>query len=197
MDIITKLWASAGPWWPNISPICRAVYPGIGLNGIQKKLFDLHQKAYDPTVIALPIGGIYKYRRGGESHALEGQLIHLLQHACDTDSYATFKKYSEAIGHAPPISVRDLLDFKEGLNSVPLDEVESINEIRKRFVTPGMSLGALSPEAHGTLNIAMNRIGAKSVSGEGRGGSGAVYAAAQWRQSRTRLSSKWPVAGLV
>jgi glutamate synthase (NADPH/NADH) large chain len=59
------------------------------------------------------------------------------------------------------------MDFKYGLRPVPLDEVESINEIRKRFVTPGMSLGALSPEAHGTLNVAMNRIGAKSDSGEG------------------------------
>ena len=140
---------------------------GLGLNGIQKKLFQIHRKAYDPNVLSLPIGGLYKYRRGGESHALEGQLIHMLQAACDSDSYATFKKYSEAIGHQLPVSVRDLLDFKEGLTPVPLDEVESINEIRKRFVTPGMSLGALSPEAHGTLNIAMNRIGAKSVSGEG------------------------------
>ena len=66
-----------------------------------------------------------------------------------------------------PISIRDLLDFNRKLPPVPLDEVESITEIRKRFVTPGMSLGALSPEAHETLTIAMNRIGAKSDSGEG------------------------------
>src|SRR5262249_60342005 len=62
---------------------------------------------------------------------------------------------------------RDLLDFKPGKAPISVDEVESITEIRKRFNTPGMSLGALSPEAHGTLNIAMNRIGAKSDSGEG------------------------------
>ncbi len=140
---------------------------GIGLPGIQKKLADLHAVAFDEDIVTLPIGGLYRYRRNGENHALEGQLVHLLQHACDHDSFATFKKYSQALGHQPPISVRDLLDFKEGLLGIALDEVESINEIRKRFVTPGMSLGALSPEAHGTLNIAMNRIGAKSVSGEG------------------------------
>ena len=68
--------------------------------------------------------------------------------------------------------MRDLMDFKPGGRAVPLDEVQSINEIRKRFLTPGMSLGALSPEAHGALNIAMNRIGAKSVSGEGGEGGG-------------------------
>jgi len=140
---------------------------GIGLAGIQKKLSRLHGRAFNENVTALPIGGFYRYRRNGESHSLEGQLIHLLQHACDTDSYATFKKYTHALGHQPPIAIRDLLDFKDQSTPAPLDEVESINEIRKRFVTPGMSLGALSPEAHGTLNIAMNRIGAKSVSGEG------------------------------
>jgi len=63
--------------------------------------------------------------------------------------------------------LRELLDFRPDTKPAPLAEVESINEIRKRFVTPGMSLGALSPEAHGTLNVAMNRIGARSVSGEG------------------------------
>ncbi len=140
---------------------------GIGLPGIQKKIADLHAVAFDEDVVTLPIGGLYRYRRNGEDHALEGQMVHLLQHACAHDSFATYKKYSQALGHQSPISVRDLLDFKDGLQPVALDEVESINEIRKRFVTPGMSLGALSPEAHGTLNIAMNRIGAKSVSGEG------------------------------
>lgn len=140
---------------------------GIGLVGIQKKLSNLHADAFSQEVISLPIGGLYRYRRSGESHALEGQIIHLLQHACDNDSYADYKKYSKAIGHHQPTSIRDLLDFRQDTTPIPMDEVESITEIRKRFVTPGMSLGALSPEAHGTLNIAMNRIGAKSVSGEG------------------------------
>jgi glutamate synthase (NADPH/NADH) large chain len=127
----------------------------------------IHAKAYDTQVTTLPIGGLYRYRKGGETHAMQGPLIHTLQQAVATDSYGTYKKYSQSIGLLPPVAIRDLMDFKTAKPPVPLEEVESINEIRKRFLTPGMSLGALSPEAHGTLNIAMNRIGAKSVSGEG------------------------------
>ena len=78
-----------------------------------------------------------------------------------------WKQYSAKMQSNPPIHLRDLLDFKPLGTAIPLEEVESITSIRKRFVTPGMSLGALSPEAHKTLNVAMNRIGAKSDSGEG------------------------------
>ncbi|MEO1250467.1 MAG: glutamate synthase-related protein, partial [Pseudomonadota bacterium] len=92
---------------------------------------------------------------------------HMMQHAVATDSYSTYHKYSDAIHSQAPISLRDLLDFRSGQVPLAVDQVESITEIRKRFVTPGMSLGALSEEAHGTLNVAMNRIGAKSDSGEG------------------------------
>jgi glutamate synthase (NADPH/NADH) large chain len=141
---------------------------GIGLSGIQQKLLELHAKAWDEDFVALPVGGFYRYRRGGERHAWEAGLIHTLQQAVANDSYSTYKKFSEGIGKMPPSSLRDLLDFKVTPDrTISVDEVESITAIRKRFVTPGMSLGALSPEAHGTLNIAMNRIGAKSDSGEG------------------------------
>ncbi len=140
---------------------------GIGLTGIQRKVGELHERAWREDVIALPVGGFYKYRRNGDLHAWEGDLIHTLQSAVATDSYATFKKYSEATRRLPPVALRDLLDFRPGRAPVSLDEVESITEIRKRLVAPGISLGALSPEAHETLTIAMNRIGAKSDSGEG------------------------------
>ncbi|WP_119679435.1 glutamate synthase large subunit [Indioceanicola profundi] len=140
---------------------------GIGLNGIQKKVLEQHNLAWDEEVIALPVGGFYKYRRGGDRHAWEGGLIHMMQTAVATDSYSTYKKYSEGMHNRAPIQLRDLLDFRRPEQKLPLDEVESITQLRKRFVTPGMSLGALSPEAHGTLNVAMNRIGAKSDSGEG------------------------------
>jgi len=140
---------------------------GIGLAGIQKKVLEQHAIAYAEDVIALPIGGFYKYRRNGERHAWEAGLIHMLQQAVATDSYPTFKKYTEATNKRAPIQLRDLLDFRSTRESIPLDDVESITSLRKRFITPGMSLGALSPEAHGTLNVAMNRIGAKSDSGEG------------------------------
>jgi glutamate synthase (NADPH/NADH) large chain len=141
---------------------------GIGLTGIQRNVLELHTRAWAEAVVTLPVGGFYRYRRDGEAHAWGASLIHTLQAAVASDSYSTYKKFSEGVHQQPPSSLRDLLDFKsEGVRPVPLEEVESITSIRKRFVTPGMSLGALSAEAHGVLNIAMNRIGAKSDSGEG------------------------------
>ena len=140
---------------------------GIGLSGIAKKIARLHARAFEEDYAALPIGGFYKSRQGGETHAHSATLIHLLQTAVSNDSYSTFKRYSEGVWALPPVSLRHLMNFRAGGTPISVDEVESITEIRKRFVTPGMSLGALSPEAHETLNIAMNRIGAKSDSGEG------------------------------
>ena len=140
---------------------------GIGMIGIQKRVGALHGRAWNPDAIALPIGGFYRYRKGGETHAWQADAIHTLQSAVASESYQTFKRYSEMIAKAPPVAIRDLLDFVPTGKSISIDEVESITEIRKRFVTPGMSLGALSAEAHNTLTIAMNRIGAKSDSGEG------------------------------
>jgi glutamate synthase (NADPH/NADH) large chain len=140
---------------------------GIGLAGIEAKALELHRKAWDAAAISLPVGGFYKARRTGEAHAFEARMIHALQRACDTGNYAAYKTFSEGMRRMPTIQLRDLLDLRSPERAVSLDEVESVNEIRKRFLTPGMSMGALSPEAHGVLNIAMNRIGAKSVSGEG------------------------------
>ncbi|WP_339426932.1 glutamate synthase-related protein, partial [Pseudomonas proteolytica] len=126
-----------------------------------------HDKAYDSAVASLPIGGFYRQRHTGETHAYSAQLMHLLQTAVSTDSYSTYLQFSRGVEGLPPIYLRDLLQFNFPAEGVPVDQVEAITEIRKRFVTPGMSLGALSPEAHETLAIAMNRIGAKAVSGEG------------------------------
>ncbi|HUN49555.1 MAG TPA: glutamate synthase large subunit, partial [Candidatus Sulfotelmatobacter sp.] len=140
---------------------------GIGLAGVQKKVLELHARAFEEDVVTLPIGGLYRVRRGGETHAFEAGLVHLLQQAVASESYSLFKRYSEGVRELPPIALRDLLDFRKSANAVSVDAVESITEIRKRFVTGGMSLGALGPEAHETLTIAMNRIGAKSDSGEG------------------------------
>jgi len=140
---------------------------GIGLAGLERKAVEAHRKAWDAAAVTLPIGGFYKARRSGETHAFEARLVHTLQAACDHGDYQTFKAYSRALRALPPIQLRDLLDYRSDRTPAALDEVESVNAIRKRFVTPGMSLGALGPEAHGVLNVAMNRIGAKSVSGEG------------------------------
>ncbi|MGE4527307.1 MAG: glutamate synthase large subunit, partial [Rhodospirillaceae bacterium] len=140
---------------------------GIGLSGLQHKLVEQHQRAYAMQHPMLPMGGFYRYRNGGEAHAWDGKLIHLVQKACATGNYALYKEYAQGVYAMPPINVRDLLEIKSAGPEVQSEEVESVTEIRKHFLTPGMSLGALSPEAHGALNIAMNRIGAKSCSGEG------------------------------
>ena len=154
--------------------LCAEYFPGmhsrisgIGLTGIQRKLEEVHAKGWKGGQDVLPIGGFYKARRSGEKHAWEAQTMHLMQAACNRASYELWKQYSNTMQSNPPIHLRDLLAIKPMGKPVPIEEVESITAIRKRFVTPGMSLGALSPEAHMTLNIAMNRIGAKSDSGEG------------------------------
>jgi len=139
---------------------------GIGLIGIQKKAVDIHTKGWTSGGV-MPIGGFYKSRKSGETHAWEAQTMHMMQAACNKASYDLWKQYSQRMQANPPIHLRDLLAIKPLAKAIPLEEVESITSIRKRFVTPGMSLGALSPEAHKTLNVAMNRIGAKSDSGEG------------------------------
>ena len=142
---------------------------------IQKKVLALHRQAYAEDNPPLQIGGLYRYFRGGERHALEGPAIHQLQYAVATDSTTAFEKYTRWCTTPKPVSIRDLLGFDRRRHDlVPVDEAESITEIRKRFVTPGMSLGALSPEAHETVTIAVNRIG-KSDSGEGGEGKERCY----------------------
>ncbi len=140
---------------------------GIGLAGLENKLMEAHDLAYGSNVVTLPVGGLYRVRAKGERHAYQADMIHMLQEAVTNEDYELYKKYAQVVNNGAPIQVRDILDFNPLGKPLPLRKVQSVNEIRRRFCTPGMSLGALSPEAHGTLNIAMNRIGAKSVSGEG------------------------------
>ncbi|MES2986690.1 MAG: glutamate synthase large subunit [Pseudomonadota bacterium] len=137
-------------------------YASLHLNAVMR-----HDAAHDTGVATLPIGGFYRQRFGGEVHAYSAQLMHLLQTAVQTDSYSNYLAFSRGVRDLPPVYLRDLLEFNFPNEGMPIDQVEAITEIRKRFVTPGMSLGALSKEAHETLSIAMNRIGAKAVSGEG------------------------------
>ena len=140
---------------------------GIGLSGIKQKVAEMHAQAFEADVVPLPVGGFYKFRAGGEPHGHDGKLIHVLQSAVGSESYSLYKRFSEGVHSRPPIYIRDLLDFKPDRKEIPVERVQSVTEIRKKLVAPGISLGALSPEAHETLSIAMNRIGAKSDSGEG------------------------------
>jgi glutamate synthase (NADPH/NADH) large chain len=142
---------------------------GIGLLGIEKKIRAIHKEAYESTDTVLPIGGIYRYRKNGETHQYQGKLIHLLQSAVGSNSYEGYKKYAEGIYNLPPINLRDLIDFRKRKlgPSIDISEVEPIENILKRFGSGSMSHGALSKEAHETLAIGMNRIKGASCSGEG------------------------------
>ena len=142
---------------------------GIGLIGIEKKIREIHKEAFESTDTVLPIGGIYRYRKNGETHQYQGKLIHLLQSAVGSNSYEAYKRYAEGIYNLPPINLRDLIDFrKKKLGpSINLSEVEPVEKILKRFGSGSMSHGALSKEAHETLAIGMNRIKGASCSGEG------------------------------
>ncbi|MBX2899017.1 MAG: glutamate synthase large subunit [Cyclobacteriaceae bacterium] len=144
---------------------------GLKLDDIAREALVKHQLAFPKTSNWLPhlaVGGVYQWKQRGEVHLFNPQTIHLLQQATKVNDYTLFKKYSSLINDQSEraITLRSLLKFKKG-KSIPLSEVESKESIFKRFATGAMSFGSISYEAHSTLAVAMNRIGAKSNSGEG------------------------------
>ena len=140
---------------------------GIGVLGIEKKIKELHTQFNKKDIYTLPIGGLYRYRKSGEDHQHQGNLIHLLQSAVGNKSYDQYKRYSAGIHSLPPINLRDLLQITKKKDPININEVEPIEDILKRFGSGSMSHGALSAEAHETLAIGMNRIKGASCSGEG------------------------------
>ena len=116
----------------------------------------------------MPIGGIYRYRKNGETHQYQGKLIHLLQNAVGSNSYNAYKKYVEGIYNLPPINLRDLIDFRKKVRTFYWNfRSRTIRKHIKEIWSGSMSHGALSKEAHETLAIGMNRIKGASCSGEG------------------------------
>ncbi len=140
---------------------------GIGVLGIEKKVREIHLKAFQKNVTVLPIGGLYKYRKTGEDHQFQGSLIHLLQNSVGKNSYEMFKRYTSGINNLNPTNLRDLLEFRKNKKPIKLEEVEPVEKITPRFGSGSMSHGALSSEAHETLATGMNRIKGSSCSGEG------------------------------
>jgi glutamate synthase (ferredoxin) len=144
---------------------------GIGTDVIAQEVLLRHQAAFPERPLerhALPAGGQYQWRAEGEYHLFNPETIHRLQKAVRTSSYTTFKSYSALVNEQSTnlCTLRGLLEFKAG-DPVPLDEVEPVEAIMRRFKTGAMSYGSISKEAHETLAIAMNRIGGKSNTGEG------------------------------
>jgi len=112
-------------------------------------------------------GGLLKYMHGQEYHAFNPDVVQTLQQAVKTSDYSVWRDYAGLVNDRPVATLRDLLVFKESIETIPLSEVEPIESILKRFDSAAMSLGALSPEAHEALAEAMNSLGGRSNSGEG------------------------------
>ena len=144
---------------------------GIDLDVIANETLMRHQEAflsYDGKDITLSTGGMFNWRKEGEYHSVNPETIVMLQQACWSGDYDKFREYAKLLNeHEGYSTIRSLLDFRYADKPLPIDEVESVESICKRFKTGAMSYGSISLEAHECLAIAMNRIGGKSNSGEG------------------------------
>jgi glutamate synthase (NADPH/NADH) large chain len=147
---------------------------GAGLAEIHAEVAVRHAKAYpsnpaERTHRRLEVGGEYQWRREGELHLFNPETVFLLQHATRSRQYDVFRKYTSTVDDlaARSGSLRGLFRFRSSRPPVPIDEVEPVSEIVRRFATGAMSYGSISAESHETLAIAMNRLGGKSNTGEG------------------------------
>ena len=147
---------------------------GVGLDVLAEEVAARHRRAYPPNPTArvhrsLEIGGEYQWRREGEIHLFNPETVFLLQHSARAKKYDIFKQYTSKVNElsAESGTLRGLFRFKHSRPPVPIEEVEPVSEIVKRFNTGAMSYGSISAEAHETLAIAMNRLGARSNTGEG------------------------------
>ncbi|TDT37045.1 glutamate synthase domain-containing protein 2 [Halospina denitrificans] len=129
----------------------------------QEVLADLAWKARKP----IPPGGFLKYMHGQEYHAFNPDVVRTIQEAVTSGDYGRYQEYAALVNQRPVTTLRDLMVFRKGIKPVPLEEVEPADNLYTRFDTAAMSLGALSPEAHEALAVAMNRLGGRSNSGEG------------------------------
>ena len=145
---------------------------GIDLKDIEEDVNALHSRAFDPlgldVDLTLDSTGSHKERGGKETHLYDPETIHLLQRATWTGNYEIYKQYSAALHREKTVTLRSLLEFDTSKQKpIPIEEVEPVESIVKRFKTGAMSYGSISKEAHETMAIAMNRLGARSNTGEG------------------------------
>ncbi|HEY0582263.1 MAG TPA: glutamate synthase central domain-containing protein, partial [Chloroflexota bacterium] len=158
---------------------------GLGFEDLARPVLERHAEAFGtPALNKLPDYGLVRFRREGERHAWEPSIVRAMHKGLangQADSWADYTRLTEPLEQ--PSTLRDLLDIQPAGPAVPLDQVEPWSEIVKRFVCTAMSLGALSPEAHETLAVGMNRIGARSNSGEG-GEDPSFYGAAEGEDRR-------------
>jgi glutamate synthase (ferredoxin) len=144
---------------------------GIGIEELAAEVEERHAAAFAeraPDFGALPVGGDWQWRKDGEYHLYNPETIHLLQTSCRSSDYAAFKRYAELVDDqsSRQCTLRGLMKFKAA-KAIPIEEVESVDSIVKRFKTGAMSFGSISKEAHEAMAVAMNRLGGKSNTGEG------------------------------
>ena len=139
---------------------------GMDFSDIELDQKTLATAAFNPK-LAVPQGGLLKYIHGGEYHAYNPDVVNQLQAAVTSGNHSDYQTYADSVDGRRATTLRDLLKLQSDKAAIPLDEVEPIEAIIPRFDSAGMSLGALSPEAHETLAEAMNRLGGRSNSGEG------------------------------
>jgi glutamate synthase domain-containing protein 2/glutamate synthase domain-containing protein 1/glutamate synthase domain-containing protein 3 len=145
---------------------------GADINVIAREVRERHRRAFPPRNLLatdLETGGEYKWRRDGEFHLFNPETVFKLQHATRSGQYAIYKEYTALVNDQSRNlgTLRGLLELRPAATRIPLEEVEPIESILKRFATGAMSYGSISQEAHETIAIAMNRLGAKSNTGEG------------------------------
>ncbi len=155
---------------------------GVGLDVIAREVAARHADAYPPSGANPPhrrlnTGGEYQWRRDGEEHLFDPETVFKLQHSTRTRQYEVFKEYTSRVDHQARrlMTLRGLLEIKSGREPIEIDQVEHGRDIIKRFSTGAMSYGSISEEAHSTLAIAMNRLGARSNTGEGGESSARLY----------------------
>jgi glutamate synthase (ferredoxin) len=163
---------------------------GVGMEVLAQEAAMKHEHAFRPLTDCEPelaIGGNYQYRANGEYHLINPNTVSKLQHAVRQANYQTFREFSQTIDDQSRnlCTLRGLIQMKTSAKPVPLEEVEPAKDIVRRFTTGAMSFGSISKEAHETLAIAMNRIGAKSNTGEGGEDEGRFRrdASGDWRRS--------------
>jgi glutamate synthase (ferredoxin) len=145
---------------------------GVGLDVVHEEVRQRHRRAFPDRQVngrLLEAGGQYQWRRDGEHHLFNPETVHKLQYACRSNNYQVFKQYSQLVNDQSRrlCTLRGLFELKFADQPIPIEDVEPVESIMKRFKSGAMSYGSISKEAHETLAVAMNRIGGKSNTGEG------------------------------
>jgi glutamate synthase (ferredoxin) len=171
---------------------------GVGIDVVAREARMRNERGFPPnrplTHTSLPAGGQYKYRAGGEHHLFNPETIHKLQYACRTGDYKLFKEYTALVNNQSENlnTLRGLMDLVPATKPVPIDEVEPVASIMRRFKTGAMSYGSISQEAHEALAVAMNRAASPTPARAAR--TRPATCRSRTATPRTPPSSRWPRA---